>query len=257
MGRGLLPCFPALDLGGNDPFSVLLLNHAWGEGDVRFAPLLCGESGPGGLFSWLVSYGAAAYSPAAAQASAARRRHPQFRRGPSLPRRLAGRPPSTLAPSFPSGRCPNPSGQRPFCVCPPFDGASPASASLALSRKGELLCRAPAAAAVIVWASSADVSSVPECLEPGLGLMLCQEKRIPVASGPRNEPCGKNLGFLQPWKGLSGAGVPDSCQFQVPRVVCRYRNPRFLPKRRSWGRRHAGIPDSCQNCTCFQQPARE
>ena len=48
MGRGLLPCFPALDLGGNDPFSVLLFNHAWGEGDVRFAPLLCGESGPGG-----------------------------------------------------------------------------------------------------------------------------------------------------------------------------------------------------------------
>lgn len=35
MGRGLLPCFPALDFGGNDPFSVLLLNHAWGEGDVR------------------------------------------------------------------------------------------------------------------------------------------------------------------------------------------------------------------------------
>lgn len=51
--------------------------------------------------------------------------------GAGLPSRAAlrGRPPSTLAPSFPSGRCPNPSGQRPFCVCPPFDGASPASAS--------------------------------------------------------------------------------------------------------------------------------
>ena len=118
--------------------------------------------------------------------------------GAGLPSRAAlrGRPPSTLAPPFPSGRRPNPSGQRPFCVCPPFDDASPVSVILALSRKGELLCRAPAAAAVIVWASSADVSSVPECLEPGLGLMLCQEKRIPVASGPRNEPCGKNLGFL-------------------------------------------------------------
>lgn len=31
MGRGLLPCFPALNLGGNDPFSVLLLNHAWAK----------------------------------------------------------------------------------------------------------------------------------------------------------------------------------------------------------------------------------
>ena len=257
MGRGLLPCFPALDLGGNDPFSVLLLNHAWGEGYVRFAPLLCGESGPGGLFSWLVSYGAAAYSPAAAQASAARRRHPQFRRGPSLPRRLAGPASFNAGPVFPFWPLPKPFRAAAFLRLALFDGASPASASLALSRKGELLCRAPAAAAVIVWASSADVSSVPECLEPGLGLMLCQEKRIPVASGPRNEPCGKNLGFLQPWKGLSGAGVPDSCQFQAPRVVCRYRNPRFLPKRRSWGRRHAGVSDSCQNCTRFQQPARE
>lgn len=101
MGRGLLPCFPALDLGGNDPFSVLLLNHAWGEGDVSFAPLSCGESGPGGLFSWLVSCSAAAYSPAAAQASAARRRHPQLRRGPSLPRRLAGPASSNAGPAFP------------------------------------------------------------------------------------------------------------------------------------------------------------
>lgn len=108
MGRGLLPCFPALDLGGNDPFSVLLFNHAWGEGDVRFAPLLCGESGPGGLFSWLVSYGAAAYSPAAAQASAARRRHPQLRRGPSLPRRLAGPASSNAGPAFPFWPPPKP-----------------------------------------------------------------------------------------------------------------------------------------------------
>lgn len=108
MGRGLLPCFPALDLGGNDPFSVLLLNHAWGEGDVRFAPLLCGESGPGGLFSWLVSYGAAAYSPATAQASAARRRHPQFRRGPSLPRRLAGPASFNAGPVFPFWPLPKP-----------------------------------------------------------------------------------------------------------------------------------------------------
>ena len=150
----------------------------------------------GSLFSWLVSCSAAAYSPVAAQASAARRRHPQLRRGPSLPRRLAGPASSNAGPAFPFWPLPKPFRAAAFLRLALFDGASPASASLALSRKGELLCRAPAAAAVIVWASSADVSSVPECLEPGLGLMLCQEKRIPVASGPRNESCGKNLGFL-------------------------------------------------------------
>ena len=129
MGRGPLPCFPALDLGGNDPFSVLLLNHAWGEGDVRFAPLLCGESGPGGLFSWLVSYGAAAYSPAVAQASAARRRHPQFRRGPSLPRRLAGPASFNAGPVFPVWPRPKPFRAAAFLRLALFDGASPASAS--------------------------------------------------------------------------------------------------------------------------------
>lgn len=129
MGRRLLPCFPALDLGGNDPFSVLLLNNAWGEGDVRFAPLLCGESGPGGLFSWLVSYGAAAYSPAAAQASAARRRHPQLRRGPSLPRRLSGPASFNAGPVFPFWPLPKPFRAAAFLRLALFDGASPASAS--------------------------------------------------------------------------------------------------------------------------------
>lgn len=140
MGRGLLPCFPALDLGGNDPFSVLLLNHAWGEGDVPFAPLLCGESGPGGLFSWLVSYGTAAYSPAAAQASAARRRHPQLRRGPSLPRRLAGPASSNAGPAFPFWPPLKPFRAAAFLRLALFDGASPASVILALSRKGAATC---------------------------------------------------------------------------------------------------------------------
>lgn len=130
MGRGLLPCFPALDLGGNDPFSVLLFNHAWGEGDVPFAPLSCGESGPGGLFSWLVSCSAAAYSPAAAQASAARRRHPQLRRGPSLPRRLAGPASFNAGPVFPFWPLPKPFRAAAFLRLALFDGASPASASL-------------------------------------------------------------------------------------------------------------------------------
>lgn len=140
MGRGLLPCFPALDLGGNDPFSVLLLDHAWGEGDVPFAPLSCGESGPGGLFSWLVSCSAAAYSPAAAQASAARRRHPQLRRGPSLPRRLAGPASSNAGPAFPFWPPPKPFRAAAFLRLALFDGASPASVSLALSRKGAAIC---------------------------------------------------------------------------------------------------------------------
>ena len=196
MGRGLLPCFPALDLGGNDPFSVLLLNHAWGEGDVRFAPLSGGESGPGGLFSWLGSCSAAAYSPAAAQASAARRRHPQLRRGPSLPRRLAGPASSNAGPAFPFWPPPKPFRAAAFLRLPALRWRQPRLRQPRAFAKRRAPLPGASGRGGYRLASSADVSSVPECLEPGLGLMLCQEKRIPVASGPRNEPCGKNLGFL-------------------------------------------------------------